>query len=233
MRVISAVAMVEALDADHVYDPRALDRLWEAVPEGLRQSRMSALSVPEQYRGVFAEGEHARDVVDLGILPGLMRRELTWCLFRIIDLGGKVPVASAGMLTRRLSEVVADLDGRAPASLMEQPVRAWCEQISLAVYRRKGRLPGAGSIKGMRELLLRCVRLLEIACDLRPWWRREVWNAVEDPRIPVRQPRPGRVGTLPDLRDHLADQPDTVVPPLHAPRTRQPTPRRPRRTHPP
>ena len=42
----------------------------------------------------------------------------------------------------------------------------------------------------MRQVLLRFLWLLDLAYDTRPWWQRESWHPVEDPRIPVRQHEP-------------------------------------------
>src|ERR1017187_6618529 len=93
------------------------DRLWAAIPAGMRLSRFHALTVPDQYRDAFVRSSAWRAGIDLSGLPAPMRRELAWCVFRIIDLGGKVPTPSLGMLARRLSEVIADLGAEAPSSL--------------------------------------------------------------------------------------------------------------------
>lgn len=191
MRRATASEAMDCLDeAACCCDPMILARLWDSVPRELRLSRWVEETLPDQYRGAITEGDGGRNAIDLSAVPEPMRRELTWCLFRIVDLGGKIPMSPAAQLTRRLSEVVADLGAQAPSSLMDLPARAWCEQIPLAYYRRMGRLPGTGSIERMRELLLRCLRLLGIAYDQRPWWQRELWDPTEDPRIPMRPHEP-------------------------------------------
>ena len=73
---------------------------------------------------------------------------------------------------------------------MDLPARTWLQQIPLAVHRRRGKLPAPSSITQMRQVLLRFVWLLDLACDTRPWWQRESWHPVEDPRVPVRQHEP-------------------------------------------
>ena len=73
---------------------------------------------------------------------------------------------------------------------MDLPARTWLQQIPLAVHRRRGKLPAPSSVMQMRQVLLRFLWLLDLAYDARPWWQRESWRPVEDPRIPVRQHEP-------------------------------------------
>jgi integrase len=191
MRGITADELMDCWEAaGHRYDPEALSRLWAAVPDGMRQARLSACTVPERCQAALTGADGSRVVLNLEPLPEPMRQELTWCVFRIVELGGNVPMPSAAMLVRRLAEVVADLGTRTPCSLMDLSARAWCQQIPLAVHRRRGRLPGASSTRHMREILLRFLRLLALAYDQRPWWQRESWNPVEDNRIPLRPHEP-------------------------------------------
>ena len=172
------------------------DRLWAAIPAGMRLSRFHALTVPDQYRDAFVSSSAWRAGIDLSGLPAPMRRELAWCVFRIIDLGGKVPTPSLGMLARRLSEVIADLGAEAPSSLTGLPAETWLREISLAVHRRTGRLPGTWPVKHIRGMLLRFLQLLAAAADDRPWWQRELWKPAEDARIPMRKHEPRRNDTL-------------------------------------
>jgi hypothetical protein len=94
------------------------------------------------------------------------------------------------MLVRRLTEITAGHGAGAPRSLMDLPARAWLQQIPLAVHRRRGKLPAPSSVTQMRQVLLRFLWLLDLAYDTRPWWQRESWHPVEDPRIPVREHEP-------------------------------------------
>ena len=191
MRGISADELMDCWEAaGSGYDAEVLDRLWAAVPPEMQRAQVSAATVPGRYRGALAEADGSRNMLNLGPLPGPMRRELSWCVFRIAELGGKVHMPGATMLARRLAEVVADLGTRAPSSLMDMPARVWLREIPLAAHRRKGRLPAAGSTRHVRETLLRFLRLLALAYDPRPWWQRESWNPVEDPRIPLRPHEP-------------------------------------------
>ena len=111
-------------------------------------------------------------------------------MFRIIELGGRVQMPGTVMLVRRLTEITAADGAGAVISLMDLPARTWLQQIPLAVHRRRGKLPAPSSITQMRQVLLRFVWLLDLAYDTRPWWQRESWHPVEDPRVPVRQHEP-------------------------------------------
>ena len=171
-------------------DPRALEDLWANVPEPMRLSRFAESSVPPEYAGAFCHDGTWRAGVDLSPLPEPMRREVVWCVFRIIELGGKIPTPGLSMLVRRLGEVIADRAGRAPASLLGLPVPEWCQQIRRVVHRRSGRLPAATTMTTIRRLLTRMMRLLVTASDTGPWWQRDQWNPVEDNRIPLRDHEP-------------------------------------------
>ena len=188
---ISAEELMDCWEAAGCgYDAAVLGRLWASVPPEMRLPRLSADTVPDRYRGGFAEGGRSREVVDVSALPGPMRQEVTWCMFRIIELGARVQMPGTVMLVRRLTEITAADGAGALRSLMDLPARTWLQQIPLAVHRRRGKLPAPSSITQMRQVLLRFVWLLDLACDTRPWWQRESWHPVEDPRVPVRQHEP-------------------------------------------
>jgi integrase len=172
-------------------DRRALEQLWAAVPEPMRLTRFASSTVPVRYADAFCHDATWRAGVDLSALPEPMRRELAWCVFRIIELGGKIPTPTLSLLARRLGEVVSDHDpGRSPASLLECSTRDWCQQIQRVVHRRTGRLPAPSTMTNLHRLLSRALRLLVTALDPGPWWCREQWNPVEDPRIPLRDHEP-------------------------------------------
>ena len=191
MNGISAEELMDCWEAaGSAYDAAVLGRLWALVPPEMRLMRLSAGTVPGHYRGGLAEGGRQREVVDVSALPGPMRQEVTWCMFRIIELGGRVQMPGTAMLARRLTEITAGGGPGAPRSLTDLPARIWLQQIPLAVHRRRGRLPAPSSIMQMRQVLLRFLWLLDLAYDTRPWWQRESWHPVEDPRIPVRQHEP-------------------------------------------
>jgi hypothetical protein len=188
---ITAEELMDCLEAaGSSRDEAVLDRLWASVPQGMRLPRLSAETVPGIYRGGFAEGGKYCTAIDVSGLPGPMRREVTWCVFRVIELGGRIQVYGAAMLARRLTEITAAAGAAGPRSLTDLTARAWLQQIPLAVHRRRGKLPAPSSLTQMRQVLLRFCWLLDLAYDTRPWWQRESWHPVEDPRVPVRLHEP-------------------------------------------
>ncbi len=54
------------------------------------------------YRGELAHQRGRSAGIDLSPLPEAIRRELAWCVFRIIAQGGKVDVTHMRALARRL-----------------------------------------------------------------------------------------------------------------------------------
>ena len=191
MNGITAEELMDCWEASGSgYDAGILSRLWASVPPGMRLPRLSADAVPGRYRGGFAGDGRSYPLVDVGGLPGPMRQEMTWCMFRIIELGGRVQMPGTVMLARRLTEITADHRAGTLRSLMDLPARTWLQQIPLAVHRRRGKLPAPSSVTQMRQVLLRFLWLLDLAYDTRPWWQRESWHPVEDPRIPVREHEP-------------------------------------------
>jgi len=174
------------------YQPQVLQELRDAVPPGMRVAYFSADTVPEEFRGGLAHQRGRSAGFDLSPLPETISQELAWCVFRIIAQGGKVDVTHMRALVRRLGEVIADLGPDAPCSLTGLVPLEWQQQFALAVRRRTGALPGAGSISDLRQQLNRCWRLLAAAYDVRPWWQREIWNPAADPRIPQRAHEPRR-----------------------------------------
>jgi integrase len=188
---ISAEELMDCWEASGSgYDAGILGRLWASVPPEMRLPRLSADAVPGRYRGGFAGDGRSYPQVDVSGLPGPMRQEMTWCMFRIIELGGRVQMPGTVMLARRLTEITADHAAGTLRSLMDQPARTWLQQIPLAVHRRRGKLPAPSSVTQMRQILLRFLWLLDLAYDTRPWWQRESWHPVEDPRIPLRDHEP-------------------------------------------
>ena len=132
------------------HDTAVLGRLWASLPPEMRLPRLPADTVPGRYRGGFAGGGKSCPVADLSALPGPMRREVTWCMFRITELGGRVQMPGTAMLARRLTEITAGHGTGVPRSLMDLPARAWLQEIPLAVHRRRGRLPAPSSVTQMR-----------------------------------------------------------------------------------
>jgi integrase len=172
------------------YRPAVLQTLWQAVPAGMRLAYFDIDTVPQEYRGGLGQRPGRGAGVDLSMLATPIRQELAWCVFRIIEQGGKVDVTHMRMLARRLDEAIRRLGPRAPDSLTGLSTRDWCQHSALAVQHRTGTLPAPGTAKDFREQLRRCHRLLSAAYDTRPWWAREVWDPNLDPRIPQRPHEP-------------------------------------------
>ena len=171
-------------------DPRALEDLWANVPEPMRLSRFAESSVPPEYAGAFCRDGTWRAGVDLSPLPEPMRREVAWCVFRIIELGGKIPTPGLSMLVRRLGEVIADRAGRAPASLLGLPVPGLVPTDPACGAPPQRAAAAATTMTTIRRLLTRMMRLLVTASDTGPWWQRDQWNPVDDTRIPLRDHEP-------------------------------------------
>ena len=108
MNGITAEELMDCLEAaGSRHDAAVLDRLWSSVPAEMRLPRLSAGTVSALYQGGFAEGGQGGTAIDVSGLPGPMRREVTWCVFRVIELGGRIQVHGAAMLARRLTEITA------------------------------------------------------------------------------------------------------------------------------
>jgi hypothetical protein len=124
---ITAEELMDCLEtAGSRHDAAVLDRLWSSVPAEMRLPRLSAGTVSALYQGGFAEGGQRGTAIDVSGLPGPMRREVTWCVFRVIELGGRIQVHGAAMLARRLTEITAGTGAGGPQSLTDLTARAWC-----------------------------------------------------------------------------------------------------------
>src|SRR5258708_31729899 len=122
--------------------------------------------------------------MDLSALPGPVRQELGWCVFRIIADGGKVDVTHMRALVRRLCEVISDLGPAAPSSLTGLAPPEWQRQFALAVRRRTRSLPAPGTVSHLRQQLRRCRRPPAAPHDTPPLWRREARAPPPAPRVP-------------------------------------------------
>ena len=186
----------ESAKADWIEDARircevhAFTQLWAQVPESMRLPELAASTVPSQYAGAFCQDGTFRAGVDLTALPDPMRRELLWCVCRIIGLGQKIPTPALSILVRRLGEVVSDYPAERLCSLLELSGTDWCQRFSHGVHRRTGRLPATATATHVRVLLSRMMRLLVTALGTGPWWQRGRWDPVEEPRIPLREHEP-------------------------------------------
>ena len=184
----SALELLEA--ARGRADPQALEALWTAVPGPMRLLRFAPGTVPPQYAGAFCHDGTWRAGVDLSHLPDPMRREVAWCIFRIIDLGGTIPTPGLSMVARLLgrghrrpARPGAGLPaGDAGLGLVPaDPARGAPAHRAAARTRHDAQHPRAADTHdapaGHR-------------LDTGPWWRLDQWNPVEDTRIPLRDHEP-------------------------------------------
>ena len=179
--------------------PGGPDGLWAQIPGGLRSPRLSPDTVPEEYRSAFrhygdgTRNSRGRTPIDLTVLPDGLRKEITWCMFRIADLGGVIGMSGAGTVVRMLGAAVA-ADNRLAASpqvsLLDADVQEWCQRIRAVFYRDSGRFLSPSTMRCAADQIQRYSRVLEAAYDTRDWWQREVWRPAEDPRIPQRDHEP-------------------------------------------
>ena len=177
-------------DARGRCDGQALAALWEQVPTSMRLTRLAESTVPARYAGGFCQEATWRAGIELSGLPESMRQELLWCVFRIIEMGQKATTLTLSMLVRRLGEVVADHDRGVLSSLLAMSVQQWCRHFQHAVHRRTSRVPAAATITQIRHLLTRMMRLLVTGLRHPPWWQRDRWDPVEEPRFPLCEHEP-------------------------------------------
>ena len=176
------------------YAPDVLDALWTGLPESFRTVELDACDLSAAEFAAFSLHRGGRGFrIRFANLPEPMDRELAWCGWRIVELGGLVPVAALQSLISWLAAATED-QAALRGSLMGHPPREW-ERVLAATYaRRSGRLPGKNWVLNTNTLLRRCYRMLWTAYDQRPWWQHEEWNLAWDPRIPRRRHEPS--GTL-------------------------------------
>jgi hypothetical protein len=164
------------------------DRLWQAVPLALRRLRLSLGDTPE-WETRFSHGAKVRTMWDLHELPEPLAREILYATWRLIELGAAVQVGDMSVFVRELRRVTA---GHAPArqSLMDAPVAAWEQDLLRAGATRRGKVPDRWDRQPIRSQLHRIYFAVYSAYDTRPWWRREIWDAEMDRRIPLREHEP-------------------------------------------
>ena len=110
-----------------------LDALWETVPAEMRATRLSPKALSAEYSGAFIWSASHGFTIDLSPLPVTMQRELSWCMFRTVERGGRIALANVAMFARWLGSAVADLGAGAPSSLTGLSVQDWEHQFALSV----------------------------------------------------------------------------------------------------
>jgi integrase len=188
---VSSKSVLENMrDSSGFYRPEVLDTLWSGMPERLRTVELDSTALPAEDLTAFTVTRNCRTFrLRFHLLPEPVDRELAWCCWRIIELGGRVPVGAMQSLILWLTNTAEDrLAFR--GSLMARSPREWEKAITAAYARRRGKLPGRIWINNTTTLLRRCYQILWAAYDPRPWWRREEWSLALDQRIPRRRHEP-------------------------------------------
>jgi len=194
---VSSKPLLETMrDAAGCWHPDVLDTLWAAVPPRLRAVEIVSTDLPDTDLAAFIISSDCRSFrLNFAGLPEPLDRELAWCCWRIIDLGGRVPVGSLQSLILWLVNTATDTPNLR-GSLMGHSPREWERALAAAFARRRGALPGRTWMGNVTTLLRRCYQMLWSAYDQRPWWRREVWNLALDARIPRRPHEPAGANSV-------------------------------------
>lgn len=173
------------------YLPDVLDTLWADMPDRYRTTELDAADLDVADMAVFSMTAGSRGFrLRFTAVGEPMGRELAWCCWRIIELGGRVPVSVMQSLLKWLTAALDDHPELA-GSLMNQTPRTWERALAAAVARRHGSLPGQNwNLRNTCGFLRRCYRMLRLVYDQRPWWQHEEWNLALDARIPRRPHEP-------------------------------------------
>ena len=192
-------ADARVLGALHQHNKRPFDlaanlALLQQVPAELQLLHYTRQSIPEPYLRTFAYYHDKIGNIHLDALPETMQRELMFVIWRIIDVGGRVPCSTLGLLCRELAETSRRLKslGLPSASLMDRTPGEWRTELNTTWARRIKALPNASTMRSIVGPLDRACKLLWFAYDDSPWWQREVWSLDMDLRIPRREQEPSR-----------------------------------------
>lgn len=175
--------LAKRADATSRVDSTALR---EAVPPELRLLHYTRQTVPNRYLSSFAFYHKKIGPFHLDQLPEPMQNEVMFAVWRIVELGGRVPVAPMSLLTRELAHATAHLreHGKPWESLVDRTPAEWRTELLKSWARRSGALPNPETSRTFLSVLDRICKLVWFAYDSRPWWQREVWDLRLDPRIP-------------------------------------------------
>lgn len=193
MRTIDA-QVIEVLAAHNpsVYDEATNEDLWERIPPDMRLVHYTRQAIPADHYSAFGYYHSKIGDIHLDGLPIEMQREVAFAIWRIVEIGGTVPCAPMGLLTRELAETTARLRkrGKEHRTLMARTPLAWRRELTLTWVARTGRMPGRETLRTYLQPLDRVYKLLWFAYDAGPWWRREIWDPQLDARIPRRAHEP-------------------------------------------
>ncbi|MCL7382306.1 hypothetical protein [Streptomyces sp. 35G-GA-8] len=165
-----------------------LDSALTAVPERFRTVDLASDPLEPTDLGAFTLGKHQHSFrLRFFRLPAPMDREMAWCCWRLVELGGRVPVGSLHSLINSLAGAMED-HPELLGSLMRRTPREWERSLAAAYARHYGRLPGKGWSLNTGTVLRRYYQMLWAAYDQRLWWQREVWDPVLD-QDPAAGPR--------------------------------------------
>jgi Phage integrase family len=164
------------------------ERLWLSVPVGLRRLHLVVGDTPE-WEGRFSRGKKVCTLLDLRDLPEAIACEMLYAAWRLLDLGAAVHVGDTSTFLRDLRRALKAC-APARASLMDAPVERWEQDLLRACAGRRGKVPDRWDRQRIRSQLHRIYFAVYSAYDTRPWWRREIWDAENDPRIPLREHEP-------------------------------------------
>lgn len=164
------------------------EELLSAVPEGLRLLHYTRDSIPAEHLSSFGFYHDKIGNIHLDNLPTTMKNELMFAIWRIVELGGRVPCAPLGLLARELAATSKRLQraGQPFESLMNYTPAVWRTELATTWVRRTKQLPNPNTLRTFLSPLDRVSKLLWFAYDTRPWWQREIWDLTMDQRIPRR-----------------------------------------------
>ena len=186
----SKVLLEDMRDTSGCFQPEGLDALWAEIPSRFRTVELCSRNLLPEDMAAFTMDSHQRSfTLRFRQLPERMDREMAWFCWRIVELGGRVPVGALSSLVHWMAATVVD-HPELRGSVMAGTPREWERALVSTWARRNGRLPGQGWVGNTTTLLRRGYQMLWTAYDRRPWWQREVWDPELDPGIPRREHEP-------------------------------------------
>lgn len=176
------------------FDPDVHDQLWAEIPAEFRLSRYRYDTIPLRWATSFSlrpptKARDTADCVDTQRLPEVMQHEIAYAIWHRVALQGGALFSYAGGLTNRLADLVDQERQRGGelVSLMDLSRDEWERRL------RKLQL-SRGLTRGGATRYIAIFRpwldVLSLRYDPGEWWRRDVWSAQLDRRIPVREHEP-------------------------------------------